>query len=336
MKIDLEKISIDNSGDNFQIKLNPGIEIPTNLYKYYYLNKNSVDVLKNNTLHFSHSFTMNDLMDGSFLLWDMEGFLNQYMQEHNIPEKEKIIYHKQFLKKLSDEFIKNIGVFCSCETYKNDLLWTHYTSESGFCIDINSERLLETLQNYQSYIFPINYGELKQIDLFKYSKKRIEGNSPIFDANIPIFYSFANKDEYWAYEKEWRFIIRDQSFGSITNPQTIISKEQNEQEKKALGKRNIPIVTPFIERIILATIFFNNKRFEAYSDNRYYFSQNDETPILIEFLMTLKDNYEDKIFQIDKMLKNGNVVRDIQYKINIVEVNDNYVEIKRTYFESEN
>ena len=143
MKLKLEKFTINNQDSKLDIELNPNFKIPDKLYKYYNLNNNSLDVLKNSTIHFSHSFTMNDIMDGNFILWEMEDFVIDMMKRHNIPKEEKISNQKSIIRYFSDEFLKNIGIFCCCENYVNDLLWSHYTNEKGFCIEIDRKELLE-------------------------------------------------------------------------------------------------------------------------------------------------------------------------------------------------
>lgn len=334
MKIDLEKFSIENKDSNFQINLNPEIEVPKFLYKYYYLNKNSLDVVKNETVHFSHSFTMNDLMDGSFMLWDVDDFLNQHMREKNIPKLMKMQCHKELLRILSDEFLKYIGIFCVCDNYSNDLFWTHYTNESGYCVEINTQSLLDSLKEYKPYFFPINYGELNQIKFFEYCVTRMSNGQKIYDANIPIYYTLSNKEKFWNYENEWRLIIRNEGFEKVSNPQVMISEEQKNFENESLKKRNIKISNSIIEKVILATVFFNNKRFSSREfDNmkvKYFFSLNDEKENLRDFLKTLKNKFNDRVFQIDKYLKDGKVIRDIQYKIDILTINDDCVEIQRT------
>lgn len=336
MKVDLQKFSLINQNGNFQIEMNPEIEIPKSLYKYYYLNKNSLNVLKENYLHFAHSFTMNDIMDGNFLLWDTESFVDQMMKLDNIPESEKIANQKDFMQICSDEFLKYIGIFCACENYSNDLLWSHYTNEKGFCIELDTSNLLQSLQEYKKFFFPINYGELSQINLLDFCYKRVENGIVNADANIPIFYSLANKDFFWNYEKEWRVIIRDETFEKITNPQIMLSEGEQKIENENLKKRNILIPENVFKKIILSPLFFNNNRFQATKFNRkevkYFFSEGDEKTILIDFFKTLKEKYNDKIFQINKYLGNGKILRDITYHILILEVNDDYVELVRKNF----
>ena len=96
MKISFDKHFIENNNGNFQIKLKEKVEIPKKLYKYYSLNKFSLESVKNKTFHFSHSFTMNDLMDGNFLLWDMEDFLNKFIEDKKLPKEIKKFFNKIF------------------------------------------------------------------------------------------------------------------------------------------------------------------------------------------------------------------------------------------------
>lgn len=336
MQVDLQKFSLKNENGNFQIELTPDIEIPANLYKYYYLNKNSLNVLKENYFHFAHIFTMNDIMDGSLLLWDTEDLVTKIMKSNNIPEGKKLSTQKGLIRDFSDKFLKYIGVFCACETYSNDLLWSHYTNEKGFCIEIDAKKLLASLKNYQNFFYPMNYGELSQINLLEFCYERIENGQIIADANIPIFYSLANKESFWEYEKEWRLIIRDKSFEKITNPLLMLSDDEKKVERENLIKRNISITDNVYKKIILSTMFFNNDRFKATKfkgmEVKYYFSEGDEKLILKEFFQTLRDKYNDKIFQVDKYLDKGKILRDITYHILILEVNDRYVEIVRKNF----
>lgn len=153
------------------------------------------------------------------------------------------------------------------------------------------------------------------------------------DLLLPIYYSLSMKEIFWNYENEWRFIIKNENFDKITNPLVLITQEQKNFEINALEKRNIKITDSVIEKVILSTVFFNNKRF-SYNEFdkmkvKYYFENNNEKNVLQEFLTILKKEYSDKIFQIDKFLINGKVIREIQFKLEILEINDTYVEVQR-------
>lgn len=116
----------------------------------------------------------------------------------------------------------------------------------------------------------------------------------------------------------------------------MLSEGEQKIENENLKKRNILIPENVFKKIILSPLFFNNNRFQATKFNRkevkYFFSEGDEKTILIDFFKTLKEKYNDKIFQINKYLGNGKILRDITYHILILEVNDDYVELVRKNF----
>lgn len=335
MKINLNKISIESIERNVKISLNKDIEIPELTYKYYYFNSNSLNSIKNETIHFGHSFTMNDLMDGNFLLWDFEDFLLDYMKERNLDMNFKEFYHKNLIRTLSRDFLKHIGYFCLCENFHNDLLWTHYTNERGLCVEYNTKELLENFKSLQMYFVPINYDELKQINFKKNSLKTIKNNKVNIEANIPLFYSLVNKEKFWSYEKEWRIIVRDEKFDSVSHPLEFNIEQILEFEYDAIKNRNLKINDNCINRIILSTYFFDNNRFDMSQENGnqiiYKFKNNDGKANLKEFITILMNRYNNKVYQVAKYLENGKVIRNIKYKIEFLRITENYCEIERNF-----
>ncbi|MBH1959939.1 MAG: DUF2971 domain-containing protein [Flavobacteriia bacterium] len=332
MKINLEKISIEVEDKKLDIKINDGIELPKSLYKYYSLSYRAVESLENHTVHFGHAFSMNDLMDGNFLLWDFNRFLDTFMYEMQIPQIARVDLHADLIKKLSDEFLKYLGYFCLCENYMNDLLWSHYTAERGYCLEFDREKLLDNFKEHQNYFFPINYSDLKKIDFQEYSDRIVVGNKVSVGANIPLFYSLANKEKFWSYEREWRLVIRDERFSAIVNPQVIISDEEKKIQNQNLHSRNLKIELDSINKVILATLFFNNDRFNNIEkiDNtsfRLQFTENKEKIDLQKFLTILKNEFPDKIFQVEKVV-GDKISREIKYKLDILDVSNEFVDIR--------
>ena len=142
-----------------------------------------------------------------------------------------------------------------------------------------------------------------------------------------------NKEEFWEYEKEWKIVVRNKDFREFTNPQIMINEETKNIERENLKLRNISFSPDIFKRIILSTLFFNNTRFASseFSNMRvkYNFALTDEKEILKEFLIILKDRFNQNIFQVDKYLHEGKIMRNIAYQILILEVNDEFVEIVR-------
>lgn len=332
MKINLEKISIEVEDKKLDIKINDDIQLPKTLYKYYSLSYRAIESLENKTIHFGHAFSMNDLMDGNFLLWDFDSFLDTFMYEMQIPRKAKAELHASLIKRLSDEFLKYIGYFCLCENYSTDLLWSHYTAERGYCLEFDREKLLDNFKDYQNYFFPINYNDLRKINFQEYSDRIVIGNKVSVGANIPLFYSLANKEKFWSYEKEWRLVIRNESFSAIVNPQILISDEQKKIQNQNLQSRNLKIESNSINKVILATLFFNNDRFNNIEETengsfRLQFIKNKDQKDLQRFLTILKNEFPDKIFQVEKVV-GDKVSREIRYKVEIIDVSNNFVEIR--------
>ncbi|WP_295201969.1 DUF2971 domain-containing protein [uncultured Chryseobacterium sp.] len=330
MKKKFEKISIETNNTKVEIKINDGIQIPQTLYKYYDLTHYSINSFENSTVHFGHSYLMNDLLDGNFILWDFDSFLNSYMSEMKRPIEYKEFYRLSLLKQLSGPFLQFIGYFCLCENYKNDLLWAHYTSEKGYCIEFDTQLLFKDFSAYQTYFYPINY-ELKTIDFEKNIIKTETDSGYHVDANIPLFYAVANKEKFWSYEQEWRIVMRNESFTSITHPTEIISQEENKSEKKQLKSRDINISKGSVSKIILSTLFFNNDRFNKFMYDKNIvtlnFANNEKKELLLRFLNILKKDFSDRIYQVEKYMENGKVIRDIRFKIEILKVTDHTLEI---------
>lgn len=59
------------------------IEIPAKFYKYQSISNNGVNNLIEKYVHFSHPNTLNDIMDGSPMLWDMHDFYEELKIEQN-------------------------------------------------------------------------------------------------------------------------------------------------------------------------------------------------------------------------------------------------------------
>ena len=186
LSLNLENVTFIPKG-NKNIEINIKTEVPKKLYKYYSLSDYSLKGLKNNTLYFSHSHLLNDVMDGNFMLWNFDDFLEEFHKEtNNIYQNETILND---LRKETEKFLKNRGVLSLSDNYDNELLWIHYTNESGYCIEIETQVLKKSLEKNREkdelYFFPISYGELKQINFNNHIEKTIkDGNSTTKKRNI--------------------------------------------------------------------------------------------------------------------------------------------------------
>lgn len=334
----LKNVTFEQKEDK-NIQTNVIIEVPKKLYKYYSLSDYSLKGLKNNTLYFSHANLLNDVMDGNFMLWNMKEFIIQYKKEMNITSNIDDELTISIVKQISKPTLECRGVLSLSDTYKNELIWAHYTNETGYCIELETNDFKKCIngnrQENDCHFFPISYDDLKQIDISKYITFETTNNRKTVNAMLPILYCFAQKDNCWKYEKEWRFLLRDKKFNSISFPIEIINDEDKSQEDARKTGGNIGINKDVISKVILAPLFFNNSRFnklEITNSNFliYNFKDNTAGKVAKDFLEILKNSFNSKIYQVDKVIQNELVVRELKYKIEIIDIEDSFVKLIKT------
>lgn len=152
---------------------------------------------------------------------------------------------------------------------------------------------------------------------------------------LPILYCFAQKDNCWKYENEWRFLLRDKKFNSISFPIEIINDEDKSMEDARKTGGNVEIDKDVISKVILAPLFFNNSRFnklEITNSNFliYNFKDNTAGKAAKDFLEILKNSFNSKIYQVDKVVQNELVVRELKYKIEIIDIENSFVKLIKT------
>lgn len=320
------------------IKVGFDKQIPRTLYKYYSVSNRSIKSLKENTLYFSHAHLLNDVMDGNFMLWDIKQFVADFVRERQGVDNENDILEE--IRNLTEPFLQNKGVLSLSNNYKNELIWVHYTNERGYCIELETDKLLDSVRKNRNendvLFFPVSYSNLKQINFSEYITTELIPKNDEFmsckvDVNLPILYCLAQKDKFWKYEKEWRLLINDKSFKSIKFPLVIMNDDDKKRENKGKSSGNVEIEKEAINKIILAPLFFNNERFNKLSNNgnttTFHFKSNESGQMIKEFLQTLKSDFSDKIYQIEKFIQDKRIARDIKYKIQIVKIDEHSVDI---------
>ena len=329
MKLNTNKKTFFLKESNVIVELK--IDIPKKLYKYFSINEKSLENLKNNKVHFSHPFNLNDIMEGNTQLWDLKDFIKEYQQNTNFNYNEQQI--SQFInQELPEEVFKHRGVLCLTTNFNNNLFWPHYTSETGICIEYNSDFFLQSFKNLDYIIFPMDYKTLDRINFNEYIITTKINNQVDVNVNLPIIYSLSVKDKIWEYEEEWRIVIKKDNLGKISHPLKIIDDSTFKEEKSSLTNRNITYNPKSIEKIIFSTLFFSNKIFNKIEKNngnyKYYFREGNE--IFVNFFYELKKSFYKKLYQVDRNVnQNGEIISELLFKIEIVKINNTFVIIKR-------
>ncbi|SFZ95179.1 Protein of unknown function [Flaviramulus basaltis] len=333
-EIDSYNKTLFYEGENAKVSLK--VDLPKKLYKYYSLSNYSFKNLKDKKIHFSHPYDLNDLMDGSLWLWDLNSFYEEYSKDVKNPltfqEIQKDIYQNH-----SNEYYKHRGVLCLTNSFNNKLFWPHYTSEQGFCIEFNSQEFLNSFGKEEYMIFPISYEPLKQIKFNDYIIKTIKNKKAEINANLPLLYALSFKDEIWEYENEWRILLKKDNLGELSHPLNTIGDLKYNLENKEIQKRNIPYNSKSIAKIILSTLFFNKNRFnfQVISKNKTIFhfrkKYTSDNSLLIGFLEEIKDEFNDKIYQLDRVFdpESSSFANKILFKIKIIELDFDKLIIER-------
>ena len=190
---------------------------PPKLYKYYSYNNFSIDALRNQYLYASHPYQFNDSMDSSWALLDFKNITKEkYIRllENCLNTKTKEDVDKLFSydKEQNFEYIRLLfyitisrttGFVSLSSSFINNLMWGHYSKETGFVVELDMEILKDNIRILNNDIknfslTPIQYvDKLETIDML-----REEFKSPF----LPFLLATNIKQNNWAYENEG-FII---------------------------------------------------------------------------------------------------------------------------------
>lgn len=302
--------------------------LPDKLYKYFSINKNSIDNFITSKVHFSNPFKLNDIMEGSSLLWNLDSFINEYIMETK-RDWHEIFEHVS--KTVPEEFFTHRGVLCLTESFDNNLFWPHYTSELGFCVEYDQKIFINSIVCDNKLLYPIDYKPLERIEFKKFITKTLNGTTMTVEALLPMIYSISIKDSIWSYEKEWRLMIKKENLGKVSHPLRIIDEKQNTLEINNLQNRNIHFDIDSIQKVIVSTLFFSNSRFSKIEviDNvtkKYYFKS--DSLYLFLFFLEIAKNYNDKLFQIDRDVKNNIIESKLNFRHEVLDISNQYVVLK--------
>ena len=184
------------------IKPSKEIIYPTTLSKYYALNKNNIHTLVNSEIYACRPEEFNDMFDSNFLLVDFRNvsfaqimgiftgvdLIRMRDQYDNDPQG----FMDRFRNNTYSDWNERSGISCFTTNQLNELMWAHYTMNSGYLIEYDYSLFPKNMTGP----YPINYtNELSLIDA--------SNVNPI----LAFMASSTIKKNIWEYENEFRFII---------------------------------------------------------------------------------------------------------------------------------
>lgn len=157
------------------------INVPSTLYKYRELNKNSLGSLLCNQVFFSKP------------------------QDFNDPYEPDKIYEDSTFGKVLDKTVKESGILCLCREPTSLSMWSYYASAlKGFAIGYNTEDLLKSIAPEKwKEVYEIKYdiGEILKVETAQIIQSKYEAIDP---EKIKMF---ATKASIFAHEKEFRIVV---------------------------------------------------------------------------------------------------------------------------------
>jgi len=278
---------------------------PQFVFKYNPCTEYSRDAFVKHYLFASHPFHLNDLMDGVAYSIDMRNVSNELYFEikRQIIEQAPLIKEGAFFDQLHPEIDKDRkklqmsisdsyfcfgGIVSLTIDRFNELMWSHYTNETGYVVEFDTSLLLKEIASH-----PLNRPIFKNIFFKSMDYKEYpvsiscNKNCNIREINL---YNATQKNKIWNYENEWRIIATSYPFLGIPKIQP------NTDEKYTdISKRKLYYTPKSIKRIYLGKKFWSAENVEyeqRLSDNCFLYIIKDE---LIPFIMELC-KYEGQIY----------------------------------------
>jgi hypothetical protein len=191
---DNQELRPDKDNNNLWILYVNGVpqkQTPEKLFKYYSLNKYSLDAIKNSYLYLNNPYEFNDPFDCTYNL---------------IIEKQIKPSNWQYVPIQNN--VGNKGICCFSTVDDNPLMWPHYTnSYEGFVIRFKP--------NFEINLNPSIEGHRLMRVVYSEKPNKVSQNMPFANA-----YQLGTKLKHWSYENEWRLVVdkKDREFRKITYP----------------------------------------------------------------------------------------------------------------------
>lgn len=173
--------------------------VPSILYKYYPLNKFTVDAITNHYLYASNPARLNDRFDCdpqlvSFKNYDEELSAIRSLRPGISIDEEDLYFTSEFgiNYSLVEYYNKHWGIISLSKVYDDILMWSHYAKDDGVCIGFYTDRLpIDWIGPY-----PVEYVKKREIAYISLQQITL----------LPLLQCF-QKNWKWKYEKEFRFLI---------------------------------------------------------------------------------------------------------------------------------
>ena len=222
--------------------------IPTTVFKFNPSSSYSREALIEHYLFASHPYHLNDLMDGRYYLMDMRGITSDLYNEikRQIVEQAPLIVggvqfnqmcpeidsgRKILQKGICDSFFCFGGIVSlTAQNRFNELLWSHYTHETGYMVEFDTQILIDSIANNN-----FNVSTFKEL-FFKpicYKEHPVSLScAKCLNVQALNLFNATQKCKEWSYEKEWRLIATSYPFLGLPKENIVDDKYTDVSKRK--------------------------------------------------------------------------------------------------------
>lgn len=242
-------------------------DYPQSTYKFYSNLEHNREALIENYLFVSHPYHLNDLMDGEVYTIDMRKVsvsIYEKMKQQILAHSPAIV-EKAFMLKLYpqidlDRIQLQAAIMSSFFSYGgivslatsnrfSELMWAHYTQESGFLIEFDTKSLLDSIvesndeKKFSKLYFRKIHYRPHPISISCIETQSVE--------KINLF-NATQKNWEWSYEREWRIILSSKQHLGLPDSVYVEDKEITDVSKRKAYYHNSAI-----KRIYLGKKFWS-------------------------------------------------------------------------------
>lgn len=288
---------------------------PKRLFKYYGCEDYHYKSFMGSYLYTSHPYNFNDSIDGSSLLLNFKNITKEkydklwdevkWEDEENNPNNYYVDKLKDFEHIRQRYYIfktKRIGLISLTSSPLNILMWTHYSSEKGFAIELDTQILKDNIKNLNEDIEnfslkPIQY--VKKLEAIDVSAK------DFYQTDIPLSYISNIKRDVWKYENEWRLRIYKEAM-KVPIKDFFPTLEDIEG-----SNRFTYYPKEAIKAVFLGKYFANGNNCEAIYDKRIELKDSFQNKYFIEFINYLSENFNDRLYLSGELESNSTFGRTL-------------------------
>ena len=196
------------------------------MYKYYGWageNENFIEPRLLGELFFASPFKFNDPYDCQLPLLEnnteeisnkREDVIKRILEEEDFDVTKTydalLRGDKETEKNVFIEQIKRLGILCLTSTNDNILMWSHYASHNGICLEYDVPKILSNLYSYIAPKIKEKYGDCAYSN---FSANRIIMDKVIYvkslkNISVKLFFDQPEKDcksKYWKKLQDWKY-----------------------------------------------------------------------------------------------------------------------------------